>query len=298
MASNVRSYVGGNLALDLEGTKCGFLKGIDGGAVTADVITEAVGADYFVRKHIGGPKYEDITLEIGFSMAKPIFSWIADSWEMKLQRKKGSIIACDYKLQAQTQRDFFDAMIVETVIPALDGASKEAGYIKVKLSPETIRTAKASGKIEGGAKQKIFVASNFSLDIPGLDCKRVSKIDSFTVKQSVAAERVGELRDMEKEPGRIEFPNLKITFSETSAQSWRDWFEDFVVKGNSGEDKEKNGTLTFLSPNRQDKLASINLFNLGIFRLADATPGGADAIHRVSAELYCERMQFVPGSGA
>jgi len=87
-------------------------------------------------------------------MAKPIFSWIADSWEMKLQRKKGSIIACDYKLQAQTQRDFFDAMIVETVIPALDGASKEPAYIKVKLSPETIRTAKASGKVEGGTKQR------------------------------------------------------------------------------------------------------------------------------------------------
>jgi hypothetical protein len=87
------------------------------------------------------------------------------------------------------------------------------------------------------------------------------------VKQSVAAEHVGELREMTKEPGRIEFPNLKVTFSETSAQSWRDWFEDFVVKGNS-------------------------------FRLVDATPGGADAIHRITAELYCERMQFVPGGGA
>ena len=83
-----------------------------------------------------------------------------------------------------------------------------------------------------------------------------------------------------------------------SAQSWRDWFEDFVVKGNSGQEKEKNGTLTFLSPNRKDTLATINLFNLGIFKLVDATPAGADAIHRITAELYCERMQFVPGGGA
>jgi hypothetical protein len=36
----------------------------------------------------------------------------------------------------------------------------------------------------------------------------------------------------------------------------------------------------------------------GIFKLVDATPAGADAIHRITAELYCERMQFVPGGGA
>ena len=36
----VRSYVAGSFMLVLDGVKCGFVKSIDGGAVTAEVVTE------------------------------------------------------------------------------------------------------------------------------------------------------------------------------------------------------------------------------------------------------------------
>jgi hypothetical protein len=86
--------------------------------------------------------------------------------------------------------------------------------------------------------------------------------------------------------------------SQACAQSWFDWFEDFVVKGNCTEDKEKKGTLSFLSPNRQATVASIKLENLGIFRLSeDTAKANSDQIKRVTAELYCERMHFVPPGG-
>ena len=56
---------------------------------------------------------------------------------------------------------------------------------------------------------------------------------------------------------------------------------------------EKNGSLTFLSPNRTTELGRINFFNLGIFTLAfDESDAAPDAIKRVTAELYCERMDF------
>ena len=166
----------------------------------------------------------------------------------------------------------------------------------VKFSPEFTRMKKAAGKATlppVRASQEMWLPSNFRLEIDGLDCTKVSTIDSFTVKQTAVSDPIGIGRDQAIEPGRIEFPNLTISLAETAAQTWMDWFEDFVVKGNHGEKNEKTGALVFLSPNRQTELGRVNFFNLGIFKLASAK-GNAneDQIRRVTAHLYCERMEF------
>jgi len=102
------------------------------------------------------------------------------------------------------------------------------------------------------------------------------------------------MRDYQKEPGKLEFPNLKITLAESAAKTWLDWHEDFVVKGNCGEDQEKDGSLTFLAPDLKQELARVDFFNLGIFRLAPEKPEPQpDRVKKLIAELYCERMQFV-----
>ncbi len=155
----------------------------------------------------------------------------------------------------------------------------------------------AGGFGGGKAAQKVWLPSNFRLQIDGLDCSKVNKIDSFTVKQTVIDD-VGESRDFVKEPGKLEFPNLVITLAESTVATWQDWFEDFVIKGNVGDDKERTGTLEFLSPNLVDTLATIKFFNLGIFRLSsEKSESNADNIRRVKAELYCERMEFSYGKG-
>jgi len=63
---------------------------------------------------------------------------------------------------------FFDALIVETVIPALDGRIEEPAYIKEVLPRPFDR--ESDGKIEGGRNRNVR-GSSF-LDIAGLDCKR------------------------------------------------------------------------------------------------------------------------------
>jgi phage tail-like protein len=298
---DVRSYVSGNFFFQIDGVKCGFIKSVDGGAISAEVINEPVGPMYFVKKHIGQPKYEDFTLQIGFSMSKAVYDWIAASWQMNYQRKNGAIIACDYKLDAKSQREFFNALITETGIPACDGSSKEPAYLTLKFAPEYTRYTKASGKAAGElgkSEQKLWLPSNFRLTIDGMDCTKVAKIDAFTVKQTAVTDDLGDARDYLKEPGKLEFPNLKITLAEVAAQGWYDWHEDFVIKGNNDEGKEKNGVLEFLSPNRQDVLLTIKMFNLGIFKITtDKSEANADQIKRVSSELYCERMELQFGKG-
>jgi phage tail-like protein len=300
MAADARSYVSGNFALELDGLNCGFIKSLEGGDVTAEVINEAVGQDYFVHKHIGKPKYSDITISVGFAGTQPLFDWIKASWNANYQRKKGAIHAADHKLVIQSSREFFEAIVIETTIPAMDGGSKEPAYMNVKIAPEYIRQIKGSGaKLPaaslGSAKgeQKMWLPSNFVLEIAGLDCTKVNKVDSFTVKQSAVTDDIGDARDQLKEPGKLEFPNLKITLAEVASDSWWQWHKDFVIDGNNDESREKGGRLVFLSPNRQIELAEVKFSNLGIFKInADKAEANADTIKRVSAELYCEKMEF------
>ena len=78
------------------------------------------------------------------------------------------------------------------------------------------------------------------------------------------------------------------------AQTWLEWHEDFVIRGNNDEKREKKGSLTFLGPSRQKPLARVNLYNLGVFSLASDRPElNADQVRRMIAELYCERMEFL-----
>lgn len=267
----------GLFVLMLDGVNVGIVKSAAGGGATADVVSEA-GSTFFSKKHIGAAKYEDVTMQVGLSMNKAFYDWITAGWKGNFQSKTGSILACDSNFNILSQRDFSNALITEVTIPAMDASSKDAAYMTLKFSPESTRYKKSSGKVTGiDTRQKLWLPSNFRLNIPSLDCTRVSKIEALTVQRTAR---------------NISFPNLKITFSDTTAQTWIDWHDAFVIKGNNGDANEKTGSLVFLAPDLQTPFGTINFFNLGIFRLSldssDVTP---DQVQHVTAELYCERME-------
>jgi len=291
-----RSYVTGNSFLVLDGVKSGFVKSVSGGAISAEVINEPAGPSYFVKKHIGQPKYQEFEIQIGFDNESKIYDWIRQSWQMNYKRTNGSILSADHNLNVKSERQFTQALITATTIPTLDGSSKEPAYITVKFAPETIRVVKSGGNLQAdakiGASQKIFLPSNFRLQIDGLDCSKVSRIESFTVKQTTVTDDIGEARDYMREPGKLEFPNLKITIPEIAADSFVNWHQSFVIQGNNDDTKEKNGILTLLTPNRSSVLAIIEFKNLGIFRIQpvmDATSGTKN----LQIEMYVERMTFL-----
>lgn len=112
---------------------------------------------------------------------------------------------------------------------------------------------------------------------------------SITIKQSTTKDTVGEARDYAKEPTKLEIPNLKVTMNEVDSDGFFAWHEDFVIKGNNSDDKEKTGSIVFLDPTRKQALLTIDLRNLGIFRAAKTN--NADKIATVTAEMYCENIQ-------
>lgn len=302
--NNERGYTTGKYGLELEGVPAGWLHKFSGGSATADVVTEKVGIDHLAKKHLAGLKYEDIELELGTGMSKALYQWIADSWDGKHVRKNGAVIVADYDAKEQSRKTFSSAMLTETTFPALDAASKDAARLKVKLAPELTRTVKGSGKPSkdlgaGAGVQKKWLPANFKLDIPGLDCTRVNKIAELVFRQKAVDHAVGELRDYEKEPAAREFGNLVVTLAESHADSWYKWFDEFVVQGKCGDDKEKSGSLAYLTPDLKTELFKVNLFNLGIFKLTEEhVDAHSEGIRRVTAELYVERMSLEPKDAA
>src|SRR5215211_2645292 len=256
-------------AAELDGAMCGFLKSVEGGAITADVVAEPVGSSYFVKKHIGQPRYEELTLRLDLSLDKSVYQWIADTWAGKSARHDGAIIAVSSQQKAVSERQFFRAFLSEVTVPAADAAAKETAFLTLELAPEFHRAKGGSGATTkiSAAKSKTWLPSNFRLEIDGLDCKKVSKIDALTVKQKAAEGAIGELREFVKQPAQLEFPNLRVTLPESDSQTWTAWFDDFVVKGLSGDANEKGGKLSFLTPDLKTVLVEVTFFNLGIFRL-------------------------------
>ncbi len=287
----------GHAALVLEGKSCGIARRLSGGAVGAHVVEEMAHGTGQMRKHLGPRMREDISLDFGFAMARPVFDWIAQTWKLQTPRRDGAILACDAELIPKSQRKFAGAIIRETTIPALRIGSKVPAWLNLKFAVETLTLESASGgKVTGDPNhpEKVLYAENFRLDIEGLDCKKVQAIDSFTVRQSVQRHDTPELS--EAVGGAVSFPDLQITLAEVSVDSWQKWHEDFIVKGNSGEKQEKSGTLALLSPDKKQTLATIKLLGLGIFSLGHAPAEGDEEHHMLAtAQLYCQSMELEPG---
>jgi hypothetical protein len=271
----------GSFILEVEGQSFP-VKSIEGGAAVGVVMTAAPAAGaHFREKHLSGVRFEPIAIAASSRRARPLFDWITTAWQGTLPQKNGAVLRANASGTPQAKREFVKAVLVETIVPMLDAGSRDPADFTVRLAPERTRdvtpptTLPPVGPPTPG--DATFMSSNFRLNIVGLDCMRVSKIDSFTVKHNVTPAT-----------GVPEFPNLRIELSAASAGTWRTWFQSFVIDGHSSATDEKSGSLSFLNASLTTVLATINLYNLGIFRLENAPANPS----RVVAELYCERMEL------
>jgi hypothetical protein len=288
-----RSYSAGHFMLSLDGEPA-LLKDFDGGNISAEVVTNKLGPDNVATKSISTLKFEPFTVNVGISMGKGLYEWIKASLDKAHIRKNGYIVSADYDYKAQQYRHFRDALITEVTFPALDAASKDSAFITVKFQAEEINYAKGDDAVLKGnlnAKQKKWLPSNFRVSLGDLPCAKVTKVDSFTIKQGTVEDPVGEFRVNQWAPTNMEYPNLKLTISSADIEPWMKWFDDFVIKGNNGQEKELQGQIEFLDPSRTKTLGSVQLMNCGIFKLTnEKLEADKSAVSRFVVELYCEKM--------
>ncbi|MDP1947329.1 MAG: hypothetical protein Q8L77_07495 [Nitrospirota bacterium] len=301
-AVDARAYSSGAIALELDGQFVDFLKSADGGFAKGDVVVQSLGTALFPSKHLASIKYQDIAIQCDPVMPKPLFDWIAAELNGSHVRKNGAIVTADFNRVERSRLQFNNALITEIGLPACDAASKDPGLLTVKFAPEfTTPLAGKGGNVVGavGSKQqKAWTQNNFRIRIQGLEdaCKYVSKIEALVFKQTIVQDTVGDVRNYQKEPAKIEFPNLVLSLSESQAGPFYAWFEDFVVKGNNGQDRERPGVLELLAPDLKEVLLTVNFSNLGIFSFAPGKQeSNAEAIRKVKVEMYCERLTLAQG---
>ena len=294
-----RSYVTYHFLLELDGAFAGYLKSAEGGNATADVVTMAVGPTNVTKKHLSPPKFEAITLNVGANMSKAFYQWIKDTAEQpqRYLRKNGAIVVADYNLKEVSRLEFFDGLISEVTFPAADGASKDPAYLQVKITPEVVRGSRSSGKVYQSMQkaQKAWISSNYLFRIDGLDAAtlRTYKTSAPTIKLKSALDSVGEQRVSVKTPAGWEISNLTAWVAASHSEPFYQWFENFVLKGNNGDNMERTGTLEYFDPPLKEVLFRLTFDHMGIFKLTrDSSGVAAGGLAHDKAEMYVENIRF------
>jgi hypothetical protein len=298
-------YVGQPVALRLDQpppAATAFVHAARGGAIAASVLAHSSGSEHFARKQVERVLYEDISVEVGTSMPKALFDWIAGSWGAKPVSRDGAVLRCDPTFTVRSERPFRGALVAETAFPALDAALTSAGRLTVRITPASVQSDVDPGsKLQstiGKGMTKLWLVSNFRLAIDGLDCTKVTRIEPFSVRRPIEVVQGARGRTSLR-AGAIDFPNLRISMAASSMATWRDWHRAFVVGGSNADSDERAGSISLLAPNLSTEIARIELAGLGIVRLSTDPPAiSSSPVQQVTADLYCEVMTLKPGAVA
>ncbi len=291
-----RGYAAGRYALEMDGMFAGWVHTVEGGHATSDVVEEPAGQTFFVKKHLSNVKFREIRLEAGTNMSAAFYSWLQAALAGNHQRKNGAIVALDYQYRVKQRREFFDALITEIGFPAADGASKDPAFLTIVLVPEYTRASLTGVGTPYPApicKTPNWLASNFRFTIDGIGTSKVRKIDAFAIRVKLIELPVGEGRDYEQQPAKISFPHLLVTVPDAALQGFQDWFDDFVIAGNNGDEQERSGSIEYLPPNLASPLFTLAFQNAGIFEIEPDFSAGQ--ISTSTVKLYVEQMAFSSG---
>jgi hypothetical protein len=298
-SADIRSeYAVGSYGLELDGAFAGPLSSYSGGNVVSDVIVLKPGPDGIRRKHVGAPRIEPITIESGLPMTKLFYDWIKSSIEPnpKFLRKSGAIIGFDTQRAERRRLSFSNALISAVQFPSCEASSKQPARLSVTFTPGTVAltAGKGTSSAQHAARLPGLLSSAFRMRIKGLESAtaRVTRIEPIRVSVANVTAPVGELRDYERLPTTIDVGNLAMTVDEGSLAPIQAWHEDFVVKGNSGPERERVGVLEYLSTDGRSTLMTLNLFNLGIFRIGPDAAASQDprAMALSKVEMYCQTI--------
>lgn len=298
-----RQYTAGHFEMKLDGERTtAYLKSVDGGWPKHSVVSEAIGPHNEQIKHASVAEIDPITFEIGVSGANSVLQWIQSSWKKEPASRSGQITHANYNGYSTLEHEFADAHLTEVTFPAMDGASKEAAYMKVKCQPETVAIRKAGGeKLEAilTKQQKLWLCSGFRFKIDGIDgMEYTNKIESFTVKQGVKRMQVGTSRYGELMPTKLEFPHITGTIAMGYTNQLLAWHDKYVHKGAKDKGQQRTAMLEFLAPDRNKVLFRLQMKEVGLLSCAmQQSTANSDQIKRLKFELYVGQMNL-DGTGA
>lgn len=291
-----KSFTGGRFAFQLGGKTAGFISSVSNGHTIAKLAPHKLGTTFTTRKNIGTIEHQALEIKIAMGMGKEMWEWIKASWDKGFVQQNATLMACDFDHKVQAIREFNNAYIQKVVIPNLKADSQEPGYFTIGIAPESIRYKKGDQSVIQGEENtgaKKWTCANFRFELGDLPCTRVHEIKSFTWEQKNTFDYVGEKREGTLHAGALTVPDLEVTLSMADYWDWYSWFESFVIRGQCNNEHELSGSITFLSHDHEETLATIDLIQVGILELkATDVEANKEEIARFTVKLYVEEMKF------
>jgi hypothetical protein len=148
----------------------------------------------------------------------------------------------------------------------------------------------------GFNSQKLWTACNFSFTLQGFEpqCKRIAKIDSFTVKQNIIEHHTGGRRTPIKTPSPIDFPQLTFYLPEADSDLFAQAAMDRIVKGSvkGAVPGRLHGSLTTFD-NERRTLFTLTFDGADIVSVTpDRSDSSSEEIKMVKVEIFTEKMAF------
>ncbi len=302
-----RAYAAAHFSLELDGKKeVGLFRSIEGGGVKADVMTYQKGGDYDRYRYLGKQKYEDIKLQVGMSMSKPFYDWVANFFKGVPTYKTGAIVACDFYYKQRARREFRGALIKEIAFPKLDASDKNPAYMSIGVAVEAIEFKAGDGSALGNPgkgfnTQKLWTSCNFRFDLDGFSdaCRRVTKIDAFTLKQNIVEYHSGGMTAPTKTPSAMEYPQISFYVPEADAQPFLDHFAKRAMAEKREQMTHKDKAATKQSgqivtyDNAGKNLFTVQFYEAEIIAVTpDKSDAGSEEIKLVKIDLFTEWMTF------
>lgn len=287
--AQTKAYSGSNFALEIDGKFAGGLSSVEGGAVYG-VVLENASTNGPTDKSISEVKFDDIVVTSGVPDAV-LADWLVKFLKGQGIPHDGAVVILDHNYQPLQRLEWDKGTIASVTLPALSGTSKEAARLTITIRPEVVRstTGPSPWVFPKVMSSKSWLASDFSVAIPGVDCKYVATVDALTVSQSFVTTGRGAPK-----PGPLEVGDLVLTVSELGEGDFRAWTDDFIVRGNNGSAQEKSATIRYLPRSLKGELFSVNLQSVGIYRLdPNKRSANVESIARVTASMYCESAELV-----
>jgi hypothetical protein len=296
---DTRSYTAARFYLELglaSGTAGTYVHRVEGGDPIADVVKdEKLGGGGLIPQHVANVKRTDIIAEV---RPNEFTDLIREFLQEKYTAVDGRLVGLDLTLKPTSQVGFSRAMLTGVDLPALDVSSLDPAYLTIHLTPEAAQDQQPGSAPAGattGAKQSLV--RSFSLTIPGLETKRVTRIEPLSISTKLTPDQIGVVRVATTQPGKLGWGYLTVTFSAADAASWMAWRDDFLIKGNNTNEAEKSLVLTLLSSDLTTRLLELNGSGVGLVtlrRLPAAT--STDAAAKYQAQLYVEQWSVGKGT--
>jgi hypothetical protein len=229
------------------------------------------GIDVGIVQKLRGADADDgtIAMQLGLSMGQPVKDWIDASLSMDAPRKVAVLRLADGQRKVKQVIELDEALITEIGFPAADANARDVGYMTIGLAAGRKRMKQGDGSTiddPSRSTQHLVLPESFRLHIDGLDetCARVTRVEPLTITRSVDGALI---------PGKLEMPNLTITFPAEASRGIDRW------------NGPKTGSLAFFDAAGRRSLLTLGFEGLGLVRVERDDRAGT-----ATAEMVCERI--------